>query len=162
MPMLILLKLLIIIPLMLTSCTKEEVSKPMPVELGREHACAVCGMIIVDFPGAKGQIHYRNGRVDFFCSTIDMLLFYLQPDRPSNISVVFVNDMGKADWKHPVNYWIDAKEAVYVHGADVMGPMGEALVPFSDRKDAEEYIKRHGGRIVGFSAITMEMLRPGM
>ncbi len=146
--------------LLLAACAREEAAKPLPVEFTRKDACVVCGMIIVDFPGAKAQIHYRNGRIDPFCSTLDMFNFYLQPDRPGGIVAVYVNDMGKADWKHPVDHWIDATKAVYVYGGDVMLPMGEALVPFSDIKDAERYMREHGGRIVRFDDVTLEMLRP--
>lgn len=117
-------------------------------------------MIIVDFPGSKAQIHYRNGEIDTFCSTLDMLLFYHQPDRPRNIVAIYVNDMGKAQWDHPVGNWVDAKEAFYVYGGDIMGPMGEALVPFSKRSDAEDYIKKHGGRIIKFEEITPDILKP--
>jgi nitrous oxide reductase accessory protein NosL len=35
--------------------------------------------------------------------------------------------MGKADWGHPHNHWIDAKKAFCVYGGDIMVPMGEAL-----------------------------------
>lgn len=150
---------LLIIPFFIISCEKAK-GKPLPVELTREHACRVCGMIVVDFPGAKAQIHYKDGQFDTFCSTLDMFLFYLQPDRPRNITAIYVNDMGRADWEHPVGNWIDAREAFYVYGGDVMGPMGEALVPFSQKADAEEYIKKHGGRLMRFDEIGPEILRP--
>jgi len=150
---------LILIFIIMISCEKGD-ERPLPVKLTREHACRVCGMIIVDFPGAKAQIHYKNGQYDLFCSTLDMFLFYLQPDRPGNIRAIYVNDMGKADWEHPEDYWIDAKTAYYVYGGDVMGPMGEALVPFSSLSDAEEYIKRHGGRILRFNEINQDILKP--
>jgi copper chaperone NosL len=152
--------ILIIVFFLTTACTQQEQSKPLPFELTREHSCAVCGMIIVDFPGTKGQIHYRNGRSDKFCSTLDMFMFYLQPDRPKNIIDIYVQDMGKADWDHPEGYWIDAEEALYVYGGDIMGPMGDALVPFADLKEAEAYLNDHGGRIVRFHDIKMDMLRP--
>jgi copper chaperone NosL len=151
---------LISILLLLAACTKEPAAKPPAIEFGREHTCQVCGMIIVDFPGAKGQIHYSKGKYDTFCSTLDMFLFYLQPDRPADITAVYVNDMGKADMEHPVNHWTDATKAVYVYGGDVMGPMGEAMVPFSDLKAAEAYIKQHGGMALKFNDVTMDMLRP--
>ncbi len=115
-------------------CFKEdEAEKPLPVELNRNHACRVCGMIGVDFPGAKAQIHYKNIKVDSFCGTLDIFSFYLQPDRPRNIAAIYVNNMG---------------------------PMGEALVPFLDLKDAETYVKKHGGKIYRFDEVTMDMLRP--
>ena len=62
--------------------------------------------------------------------------------------------------EHPVGHWTDATKAFYVYGGDVMGPMGEAMVPFSDLKEAEAYIKRHGGRVIKFNDVTMDMLRP--
>jgi copper chaperone NosL len=146
--------------LVFSGCTEGDDAKPLPVELTRDHACAVCGMITVDLPGAKAQIHYRNGKVDTFCCTLHMFSFYLQPDRPPNISAMYVNDMGKADWEKPAGHWIDAKKALYVVGGDVMGPHGEALAPFAELKDAEAYIMEHGGKVVRFDDVTMEMLRP--
>jgi copper chaperone NosL len=153
--------IILLVLFILAGCVKEEKVKPLPIELTREHTCAVCGMIIVDFPGAKAQIHYKNGKVDTFCSTLDMLTFYLQPDRPGGIVAIYVNDMGKADWKHPKDYWIDAEKAIYIHGADVKTPMGESPIPFSDMKDVIEFLRKHGGRIVGFDDVDMKMLRPG-
>lgn len=153
--------LVILLVIFSLGCSRGQEAKPLPVELDRTHDCKVCGMIIVDFPGAKAQIHYKNGKYDTFCSTTDMFLFYLQPDRPANISAFYVNDMGKAEQYHPRGYWIDAKSAFYVQGGDVMGAMGEALVPFSDMKDADTYIKKHGGKIIKFDDVTMAMLSPG-
>ncbi len=152
--------LLIIIPLLMAGCSKAEVTSTTPIDFDREHACSVCGMIIVDFPGSKAQIHYKNGKIDTFCSTLDMFLFYLQPDRPRHIAAIYVNDMGKADQEHPEGYWIDAMKASYVFAGDVMGPMGEALVPFSRPEDVESYITDFGGIVIAFDDVSMEMLRP--
>ncbi len=116
----------------------------------------------MDIPGAMAQIHYETGEADLFCSTLDMFSFYLQPDRPKHVTGVFVNDMARADWKQPVGYWIDAQKAFYIHGGNVMVPMGEALVPFRDENDAQAYRKDHGGTIISFDDVTMEMLRPAM
>jgi copper chaperone NosL len=151
----------VLLMFLVAACSREE-ARPLPVEFQREHSCKVCGMIIVDFPGAKAQMRYKKGKGDAFCSTLDMFHFYLQPDRPANIAAIYVNDMGKADHDHPKGNWIDAKSALYVVGGDVMGPMGEALVPFSDPKDADAYIKKHGGRIVKFDEVTIGMLTPKM
>jgi nitrous oxide reductase accessory protein NosL len=82
------------------------------------------------------------------------------PSVPRNIVASYVHDMGKADWDHPGDYWIAARTAFYVYGGDKMGPMGEALVPFSTLKGAQIYVKDHGGKIFGFEDITMDMLRP--
>jgi copper chaperone NosL len=142
------------------ACSREAGTKPKPVEFTRDHSCKVCGMIIMDFPGAKAQIHYKKGRYDVFCSTLDMFLFYLQPDRPGDIAAIYVNDMGKADMARPHGHWIDAENASFVYGGSMMGLMGEALVPFSDIKEAATYVKKHGGSIIRFDEVTMEMLKP--
>jgi copper chaperone NosL len=151
---------LIFLIVIFSGCTKDDVEKLAPIEFTRAHACALCGMITVDFPGSKGQIHYSNGKIDAFCCTLDMFSFYLQPDSPKNITAIFVNDMGKADWERPSGHWIEAKKAYYVIGGNIMGPMGEALVPFFNIKDAEAYIKEQSGKIVKFDDINMEMLKP--
>jgi len=145
----------------LIGCSKKgEVIKPPPVQLTRADSCKICGMIIVDFPGPKAQIHYSNGKVDKFCSVIEMMTFYLQPDRPRNIVAIYVQDMAKADWQHPVDHWIDAERAFYVYGAQVTGPMGDELIPFSDRKSAEAFIEEKGGKLLRFNEITMDLLKP--
>ncbi len=154
---------LLVLLLFMAACSKSD--KPVdikPIKLDRSISCAVCGMIPVDFPGAKAQIHYKTGEVDSFCCTQEMFTFYLQPDRPKNITAVFVNNMGKADWNHPERHWISAEEAHYVLGGDVMGPMGETLVPFLELSDARSYVEDHGGKIVRFDDVEMNMLRPSM
>ncbi len=151
---------ILIFVLTVMGCKEQDVPKPPPIELTREHICSVCGMIIVDFPGPKAQIHYRGGRVDTFCSVAEMISFYLQPDRPRGIVAIYVNDMSGAEWKHPLGRWIDAEDAYYVYGARISGAMGQEMVPFSDYASAEGFIRKHGGRVVRFNEIKMDMLRP--
>ncbi len=153
-------RILIIAVLILTACTKSEVGKPLPIALTAEHVCSVCGMMTVALPGAKAQIHYGNGNIDTFCSTIHMFSFNLQPDLPPNIAAIYVNDIGRVEREKPGGHWIDAKKALYIYGGDVMGSHGEALVPFSKLMDAEGYVKEHGGKILKFDEVTMDKLRP--
>jgi copper chaperone NosL len=153
-------RFLIIMGFLFAGCSNEEVAPVAPIELNKDHACTICGMIPVEYPGPKAQTHYNNGDIDTFCCTLHMFMTYLQPEHPRNIAAIYVHDMGKADWDHPKNYWIDAKKAIYVYGGDKMGPMGEALVPFSAIEDAQIYTKDHGGNIFRFEDITMDMLSP--
>ncbi len=146
--------------LSLLGCEKETEVKPPPVEFTDTDSCALCGMLIMEYPGPKAQIHYRNGRVDRFCSVQEMMSFYLQPDRPKDIVAIYVTDMKRADWKRPRNAWIDAEGAFYVYGASISGAMGNELVPFSDRPSAEAFIARYGGKVIRFHEINMQMLEP--
>ncbi len=151
--------LIVVITLLFVGCMREEVAKPLPIELTRAHACRVCGMITVDLPGPKAQIHYKNGNIDTFCGTLHMFSFYLQPDRPPNIAAIYVNDVRETGREHPEDRWIDAMKAFYVYGGDAVGPHGGAIIPFSDIKNADAYVKEDGGWVVMFDEITMDMLK---
>jgi nitrous oxide reductase accessory protein NosL len=54
---------------------------------------------------------------------------------------------------------IDARQAWYVIGSDVLGPMGHELIPLATREDAEEFLSDHAGkRILRFGDVTHELL----
>jgi copper chaperone NosL len=153
---------LVILFVFFAGCTKESASAPSPVELTRDDSCSLCGMIPVKFPGAKAQIHFEGGRMEQFCSTLDFFTYYLSPGGPTRITAIYVNDMGKADHERPAGHWIDARKAHFVFGGDVMGIMGDALVPFALEEGADTYVQKHGGSAVMFEEVTLEMLRPKM
>jgi copper chaperone NosL len=141
-------------------CAEEVPSKFQPIELSKNHACPICGMVLVEHPGPKAQIHYTNKVIETFDTTPHMFMSYLQPEHSRKIGAIFVHDMGKADWDHPENFWIDAKKAFFVLGGNKRGPMGEPLVPFSTSKDAENYVKTYGGQTLRFEDVTLESLKP--
>ncbi|RMF71479.1 MAG: nitrous oxide reductase accessory protein NosL, partial [Alphaproteobacteria bacterium] len=43
---------------------------------------------------------------------------------------------------------IPARDVFFIAGSDVMGPMGAELVPVKGRKQAETFMRDHGGRRV--------------
>lgn len=45
-----------------------------------------------------------------------------------------------------------ADRMVYVDGSDVMGPMGNDLLPIEDRSRAEGFVRDHGGTILDAAA----------
>ena len=154
---------LVILALFSLGCAKAPVPVPSPVELTRDDSCSLCGMIPVNFPGAKVQIHYENGQMEQFCSTVGFFTYFLSPGGPTRITAIYVNDMGKADFDRPAGHWIDAGKAFFVFGGDVMGIMGaEALVPFALKEVSEAYVQKHGGSVMKFDEVTPEMLRPKM
>ena len=55
--------------------------------------------------------------------------------------------------------WLSAKEAFFVIGSDVTGPMGHELIPFESKEAAESFLKEHSGRkILTFEEITPELI----
>ena len=65
----------------LAACSdKEQTTQTLePVAFHASDECHVCGMIIADFPGPKGEAVASNG-VKKFCSTAELLGWWLQPD----------------------------------------------------------------------------------
>ena len=64
----------LLLGLLLGACDKAETASysDAPTAFHPSDECHVCGMIISEFPGPKGQVVERNG-VKKFCSTAEML-----------------------------------------------------------------------------------------
>lgn len=128
-----------------------------PREITQETACALDGMLLIDYPGPKAQIHYDQGAPDFFCDTVEMFANYTRPEQQRRITGIFTQDMGKADWSKPLGHWIDAKKAFYVAHSRRTGSMGPTLGAFANEQDAQTFIKEHGGEVLRFDQVTPEM-----
>ncbi len=142
---------------LLAACTEPE----RPVVAQEPTAATTCvldGMLLADFPGPKGQIHYDKGAPEFFCDTFELLASYLVPEQQRRVRAVFTQDMAKADWKKPVGSWIDARSAFYVFGSDMQGSMGPTAASFARREDAAAFARQHGGKVVPFEEITPTMV----
>ena len=131
---------------------------PVPFHDGDE--CHVCGMLIARFPGPKGEAWVRGGaRPLKFCSTRELFGWLLQPDSAAVAEAVYVHDMAQNDWQHPDDTrLIDARSAWYVAGSRLQGAMGPTLASFARREDAEAFAGRHGGRIIRYQDITLDLL----
>ncbi len=124
----------------------------------RETSCALDGMILLDYPGPKGQIQYTNGETDFFCDTVELLSIYLRPEQQKRVKGIFAQDMGKAKWEDPRDNWIDARTAFYVAGSNLPGSMGPTLASFARLEDAQAFVRQHGGKVLRFNEITPQMV----
>ncbi len=130
-----------------------------PVAIKPGDVCHLCGMLILKYPGPKGELYDRNGHVYKFGSTRDMFSWYLQPENRNNTEEIYVHDMGRASWKKPNDkYLIPARSAWYVVGSDMNGAMGQTLVSFKQKADAQIFILKHGGRLLPFKDITQAVM----
>lgn len=140
------------------ACTEgEQVAQPQDITAGT--TCSLDGMILADFPGPKGQIRYDKGEPDFFCDTVELMSIYLQPEQRKRVVGIFTQDMGKTEWNQPQGNWIDAKKAFFVAGSSMKGSMGPTLATFARAEDAQSFAKAHGGRVLRFEDITLDMVR---
>jgi copper chaperone NosL len=124
-------------------------------------ACALDGMVLKDYAGPKAQIHYTEGKPDFFCDLTELFGVVLAPEHKRAVAAIFVQDMGKTEWEHPQANWIDARTAVYVTGSRKRGSMGQTFASFSSMQDAEAFVKKEGGKIVRFEQVTLDMVNIG-
>jgi len=130
-----------------------------PVAFHASDECHVCGMAIGDFPGPKGQA-VQHGSVRKFCSTAELLGWWLQPENRMLDARLYVHDMGRSTWEGPDDhYLIDATEAYYVAGTPLKGAMGAVLATFADESAAKALAAMHGGRVLRFEDIDSSVLQ---
>jgi nitrous oxide reductase accessory protein NosL len=121
--------------------------------------CPVCGMFVKQYPDWLAGITFADGMTVFFDGAKDLFRFYHDPGRylpqrkRDTIRAIFVTDYYELTA-------IDAKQAWYIVGSDVYGPMGRELVPFSTEAAAREFLKdHHGTQVLRFPEITPDVLR---
>lgn len=130
-----------------------------PVAFHASDECHVCGMVIASFPGPKGQAVAKEG-VKKFCSTAELLGWWLQPENRLLDAKLYVHDMGRSVWEHPDDeHLIDATTAYYVVGTSLKGAMGASLASFSSEQQAQDLATQHGGRVLRFADIDQALLQ---
>jgi copper chaperone NosL len=127
-------------------------------DVSAQSRCAVCGMFVAKYTNWLAQIQYKElQQTKFFDGVKDMMVFYFNPEQYGGASRDAISDIFVKDYYTLA--WIPAKEAFYVFGSDVFGPMGHELVPFATREAAESFSKdHHGKQILTFDTITPELI----
>lgn len=130
---------------------------PVAREVTPATSCALDGMLLQDYPGPKGQIHYAGVESpDFFCDLVELFRTYLKPEQIRTVRALYVQDMGKAEWDRPRGQWIDARTAFFVVGSRRHGSMGPTIASFAVKADAERFAGEYGGRVVPFGDVKAE------
>jgi copper chaperone NosL len=109
-----------------------------------EDRCPICAMTPKKEAKFVSAIELDDGKTFYFCGTGCMLRTWLKPKHflgvdPKRVKRAFVKDyfQGKT---------MDAVDAFFVAGSDVVGPMGPAIVPLASEADRDEFVKRHSGK----------------
>ena len=130
-----------------------------PLSPAARDKCPVCGMFVAKYPDWTAQVRFTGGETVFFDGAKDLFKFYFnighyQPGRSAaDVGAVYVTD-----------YYtlapIGARDAVFVVGSNVYGPMGRELIAFAAEEQAREFLRDHRGReILRFEAVTRDLLR---
>ncbi|NDP37825.1 MAG: nitrous oxide reductase accessory protein NosL [Rhodoferax sp.] len=130
-----------------------------PVEIDASTSCELDGMLLGDYPGPKGQIHYAGAPAPvFFCDTVELFNTMLQPEQVRKVLAVYVQDMGKADWDQPRGNWMDAKSGFYVLGSKRHGSMGPTIASFAQESDAKEFAGKWGGKLLRYAEVKPDVV----
>lgn len=111
-------------------------------------------MFVAKYPNWVATIAYTDGSYRFFDGPKDLFRYLVGEDDPAIVDgEIWVTD-------YYTTKPIRAREAVYVAGSDVLGPMGAELVPLATIDLAESFRVDHGGAdVLGFDAIDETVLR---
>jgi len=138
---------------------KEEISEK--IELKKDEKCPVCGMFTYKYPKWAAQIFYKNGDDEHhysFDGVKDLMKFYFDAmawGSYESSKKEYINHISVTDYYS--QKVINGKKAFYVVGSDVLGPMGNELIPFAQEADAKTFLHDHNGKtIVTFDKITKD------
>ena len=127
---------------------------PLP---GTTDLCPVCGMLVAKYPNWLAIAVYRDGHAHFFDGAKDLFKYlgdlakYAPGHRRSDITELWVTEFYGLTR-------IDARQAFYVVGSDVLGPMGHEFVALDGRSDAEDFLREHHGRrLLNFAQVNAEL-----
>jgi len=112
------------------------------INVPNDAKCPVCGMFVYKYPKWSAVITI-NKKKHYFDGIKDMMKYYI-------FNVDFPYDRTKIESITVSDYYtleaIDAKDVFYVVGSDVLGPMGNELIAFKDKKSANNFMSDHSGK----------------
>jgi nitrous oxide reductase accessory protein NosL len=124
---------------------------------GTRDLCPVCGMLVSKYPNWTATVLYKDGHAHHFDGAKDLFKYlhelpkYAPGHRAEDMKQIAVTDFYNLQK-------IDARQALYVIGSDVLGPMGHELVPLATEADANDFMKDHKGkRILRFDQVSREI-----
>jgi len=125
--------------------TKEKEYEKLTVT--QHEKCPVCGMFLYKYPMWVCKIKYKDSYVAFD-GIKDMLKYYFEHvDKSAEILVQ----------EYYTAKTINAREAYFVSGSDVYGPMGNEFIAFKDEASAKRFMLDHRAKeILRFHEITQE------
>jgi len=133
------------------------------IVISKDEKCPVCGMFVYKYPKWGTQIIYiSKSKIQHlsFDGVKDMMKFYFEPEyflkksnfEKKNIKKILIRD-------YYTQEVIDARDAYFVVGSDIYGPMGDELIGFKNKESARRFLIDHRGKkILKFDEILLKDL----
>lgn len=129
-------------------------SEQNPRKPSEKDKCPVCGMFVYKYPEWIAEIIFHDGSVAYFDGAKDLFKYYLDPSKYAggktrrDISAIYVTEYYSGEM-------INGMISYYVVGSNVLGPMGNELVPFAKETEAKQFMKDHAGKkLMQFKDVT--------
>jgi nitrous oxide reductase accessory protein NosL len=115
-------------------------------------------MFVALYPDWIATVRYRDGHAHHFDGAKDMFKYLLDlPRWAPDHQLDQIDSIGVTEYYSVQR--IEARQAYYVIGSDVLGPMGHELIPLETQADAEEFLKDHSGKqIIRYDEVTLPLL----
>lgn len=144
---------------LLTACSPSNNKPIKPITLTRANTCAVCGMIVLDYPGPHTQIVWKNKKHTYYCDLHEVMPQLFNSIEAARVATVYVQNFDNLKWGSYKNHWMKAKDAIFVVNSHKQSSMGVSYVPFKKIQNAELFQKKYGGKILPYRQITPTILQ---
>jgi copper chaperone NosL len=135
-----------------------QVAVKQPMEIPEGATCGKCGMYPARYPRWQSQIIFKDDTMTPFDGCKCMFNFIFAVDKydknhsRDDVVVAWVKDFNSGTW-------LNAEDAYYVVGSEMMGPMGKELIPFTDQASAMKFHQEQGGAMMKYEDITPEVMK---
>lgn len=116
------------------------------MQLSDSDRCPLCGMFPAKRPKSAAAMVLADGRTFYFCANGCLLRAWHDAVTHLNVPRERIERMVVKDFFSGGP--LDAQQAWWVAGSDVVGPMGPAPVALAGEADVTPFKARHGGTIV--------------
>lgn len=102
-------------------------------------------MFVSPYPNWMASITFSGGQLEYFDGPKDLFRYLLSPDsHPVGKGLDDIREVWVTDYYSvkPVS----AQDVYFIGGSDVLGPMGEEMVPVQGLERAESFMRDHGGK----------------
>ena len=126
-------------------------------EVPNEARCPVCGMFPARNRRWAAQVIFSGGAVQYLDSPLSLFHYlkrvghYTTGRAAADIVAVYVSDQ-------ITGQWLDADQAIYVHGSTLLGPMRAGNLPaYGAESDARALVNSRGGELMSANELRQSL-----
>jgi len=128
------------------------------IPVTKRDKCPVCGMFVYKYPKWVAEVIFNDGSHKLFDGSKDMFKYYFKMEKYEpgqtikDVRSIYVTEYYTAKIMKADNLY-------FVVGSDVLGPMGNELIPVDGETKAKIFKLDHGGKkIYKFNEITPDVI----